>query len=201
MPRLITYLFTLLLALPLMAQEKPEAVVKRFLTKVDNNTLVSDFSITVSANATQPYTQNGKIKMRGEKFWVTVFSTEAAYNGKSLYLYQQDVNELTITNPTPEELLEANPVLFVKALMLQATVKFSASAPDGIYSIDFVPDHQSAGVKKFVLRLRKSDLMPVEIRVVETDQTSTLKFKNQKYDSAVPAFTIKKSGAYINDLR
>lgn len=201
MKRVLIYIYALALSLTAVAQESAKSVVERFLQKVEQKTLSTKFSMTISDQASQPLTTNGTIRMRGECFLLTMFSNEAAYDGKTFYLYQEDINELTLSTPTQEELLQANPVLFAKALMLQATLRFAPAQKEDVYVVEFIPNFQDAGVKKFVLRLRKSDLLPLEIQMKEAKQTTVLRFQEAKYESTYPSFILQKSGAYLNDMR
>ena len=127
---------------------------------------------------------------------------KGAYDGKTYYLYSEDANELTLTNPTPEELREANPVLFARELQRLSKVRFSAASKDqNVYAIELIPNNQDAGVQKFTIKLRRADLVPLEVSVREGQQTTVLCFEEAKYVTTVPSFVIAKQGAFVNDLR
>jgi len=197
-------LLTILLCIcpVLLSAQTADEVVRNFLNKLDKQTLVTDFKVTVAEDATQPMHYNGTISMRGRMFVLNMFGMEAAYDGKTLYLYSSDTDELTLSNPTEEELTEANPLLYARALVLQSTLRFSpGTQKEGVWSVDFLPNYQTEGVKKFVLKLRKSDNMPIEIQIREGKQTTTLTLQNAKYQSAVPSFILSKPDAFLNDLR
>lgn len=202
MKRFFTYCLTLLLTISaLHAEEQASAVVTRFLQKVEQQTLSSAFSMTISDQASQPLTTTGTIKMRGERFLLNMLDYEAAYDGTTFYLYSTDLNELTLTSPTPEELLEANPLLFAKALMLRASLRFAAAQREGEYWVEFVPTYQDGDIKKFVFKIRKSDLLPLEIQMKETGKTTILRFKNASFEKSVPLFVVEKKDAFLNDMR
>lgn len=189
------------LPLALQAQTASE-VTQKFLQKIEKHTLVADLSLTTLKGTQQMPLGNGKIIMRGEKFKLELMDTEAAYDGKTLYLFQQDLNELTLSAPEQEELLNVNPVLFAKALLSMATIRFSASQKDDKHwVIDFVPTNQAAGIQCFVLKLRKTDLAPVEVLVREGKTTTKLQFRTSHFDDFMPSFIIQKNGAYLNDMR
>lgn len=189
------------LPLALFAQTATE-LTQQFLRKVEKQTLVADFSISTIEGAQHTPAGSGKIRMRGTCFTLQMLETEAAFDGKTLYVYQEDINELTLSAPEQQELLEVNPVLFAKALLSQATVRFSASQKDDKHwIIDFVPNNKDAGIQRFVLKLRKSDLAPVEVLVREGKQTTKLSFRSAAFADSLPSFKIQKQGAYINDLR
>jgi len=196
-----------LLLIPLLAVAQSvtftaDEVLTHFLTKIDEQTLSAMFTLTVAETPTTPITYNGHLQMRGEKFRLSLLDNEGAYDGRTYYLYAEDTGELTLTTPTQAELLEANPVLFARELRIKSQVRFAASNKDAKrYVIEIVPDNQEAGIQKFVLKLKKNDLLPEEILVKEDKQTTTLRFTNAAYEKEIPSFVISKPGAFINDLR
>lgn len=191
-----------LMPLALLAEPTADEVLSQFLQKVEKQTLVTSFTITVSEQATQPMIYKGSITMRGDKFLISMFGNEGAYDGKTLYMYAEDTEELTLSNPTQDELIEANPILFAKALRQQAKVRFSGTNRDSkVYAVDLIPNNQSAGVQQISIKISKATLLPVELTVKEGKQLTVIKFTNPKFDSSVPKFSISKPGAFVNDLR
>ena len=189
--------------MPLLLQAQTATeVVQRFLQKVEKQTLVADFTLSSVTGTQQTPAGAGKVRMRGSKFTLEMMDTEAAFDGKTLYVYQEDLEELTLSTPEEQELLEVNPVLFAKALLSQATVRFSATQKDDkCWIVDFMPDNKDAGIQRFVLKLRKSDLVPMEIQVREGKQITRLVFKGAAFTAEQPAFKLEKKGAFINDMR
>lgn len=182
--------------------QTPAEVTQLFLQKIEKHTLVAELSLSRIEGTQQTPLGNGKVRMRGEKFTLEMMDTEAAYDGKTLYVYRQDIDELTLSVPEQDELLDVNPILFAKALLSHATLRFSTSQKDDkFWLIDFVPANQAAGIRRFVLKLRKSDLAPVEVLVREEKTTTRLVFSTSKFEDSVPSFRLQKSGAYINDMR
>lgn len=200
MKRLLTYII-MLLPLSVMAQT-PQQVVQQFMQKLEEKTLASEYAISINDGQAQQTAYSGELKMRGSRFVLTMLETEAAFDGKTLYIYQEDLNELTLSEPSQEELLEANPMLFAKALLKTSALRFSAgTADEKSWSIDFVPASKDAGIQRFVLKLRKSDLLPQEIQIREGKQTTRIRFKNAAFSTEQPAFKLDKKGAFVNDMR
>ncbi len=185
-----------------LSAQTANAILDNFIETVESNTLVTDITMSIAEKAAQPISYSGKLQLRGEQFILSIFGTEAAYDGKTLYLYSADTDELTLTYPTEEELLEVNPVLFAKALRLKADVRFSAAnKSQDIYSIDIIPHAKEAGISKFVIKLHKTTYLPQEITVTEDTQTSKLLFRNTAFSPTPPQCTITKPDAFLNDLR
>lgn len=179
-------------------------VLQSVFTTLDQKTLQSNFTITqtqvASTNTQAPTTYTGSLKMRGSKFLISMLDMDAAYDGKTLYVYSEDTEELTLTNPTKQELLETNPILYAKALL--PVCKYTEKVVGDKTQITLVPNNQSSGIKKFVLRIVTATKVPTSIEIHESKGLiTTLQFKNAKYTTETPTFKLVKQGAYINDLR
>lgn len=184
------------------ALSDPTAVVKAFLQQLQKQTLQTDFSISILNGGERQPAGSGTIQMRDKRFIMRVLTTEAAYDGKTLYIYQDDIQELTLQTPTAEDLVSANPVLFAEALVDASQLKFSTTQRnEQYYVVDFIPTNADAGIQRFVLKLQKKDLIPVEIQVREGRQQTIIRFSNASFTTSLPHFTIDKPDAWVNDLR
>lgn len=195
-------LFCAFFSLALFAQTTPEQVMKQFLDKEQQSLLSTDFSCTMQDEVSQPLTYSGHIDMLGEKFILTMLESEVAYDGTTLYMYTPDIDELTLSHPSHDDLLTLNPIMFAKALMPKCTLRFSPKAnQQTAYVIDFTPKDQSSGIQSFTLRLSRATLVPESITIREQRQTTTLRLSKATYSTQKPAFTLSKPTAFINDLR
>ena len=91
-------------------------VLQSLLSTLEQKTLVSDFSISIVEQQSQPMTYAGDLTMHGKQFALNMLSIEAAYDGKTLYMYNDDMEELSLSIPTEDELMQTNPFLYAKAL-------------------------------------------------------------------------------------
>ena len=175
-------------------------VLSSFLTNLETKTLQSDFTITVAEDVASPMNYPGSLTMQGSKFVLSMFNIEAAYDGKTLYMYSPDIDELTLTNPTEQELLEANPFLYAKALVNVCNVTERESGEQTI--ITLTPKDQSIGINRFVVKVRTADLMPLQLEIKEGKKTSSLKLKNPAFVTSSPKYEIQPGkDTYLNDMR
>jgi len=175
-------------------------ILSSFLTNLETKTLQSDFTVTVAENVASPMNYPGTLTMQGSKFKLSMFNIEAAYDGKTLYMYSPDTDELTLTNPTEQELVEANPFLYAKALVNVCNITERESGEQTI--ITLTPKDQSIGINRFVLKLRTADLMPLQLEIKEGNKSSTLKLKNPKYITGDRKWEIApEKDTYVNDMR
>ena len=92
-------------------------VLQSLLATLEQKTLVSDFSISIAEQQSQPMTYTGDLAMHGKQFRLSMFSMDAAYDDNTLYMYSEDTEELTLSTPTEEELTQTNPFLYAQALL------------------------------------------------------------------------------------
>ena len=179
-------------------------ILSSFMANLEQKTLQSAFTVTVAEEVNAPMNYPGEIIMQGNKFRLEMMDIEAAYDGKTMYMYSGQTDELTLSNPTEQELLEANPFLYAKALVPVCNVT-ERTTQDGLQTIvTLTPKDQSIGINRFVLKLRKSDLMPLSVEIKEGKKTSTLKLKEPKFvpTNSEYIFVLKPSkNTYVNDMR
>jgi hypothetical protein len=175
-------------------------VLQSLFSTLEQKTLQSDFSITITQEQTQPMTYAGTLAMRDQKFALEFFGIEAAYDGQTLYMYNEDAEELTLSTPTQEELIQTNPFLYAQALL--PLCEYAEKAVGDKTQITLTPRDQSLGINKFVLRLVTTTLLPLSAEIHESDgKVTTLRLNHPEYKNECPGFTIEKPEAFINDLR
>ena len=176
--------------------------LERFFGHIATHTLQSDFVLTLAEDASQPMNYPGAIRMRGEQFALTLFDMEAAYDGQTLYVYSESTDELTLSQPTAEELLEANPFLYARALADVCTIT-EQTTKDGKTTIVLTPKEPSAGIQKFTLVLKGN--LPQQLTLKEGKKQTVLRMQNPAYlastDTDANAFRLQKPDAYVNDMR
>ncbi len=177
-------------------------VLSAFLANLETKTLQSDFTVTVAEEVNAPMNYPGSMVMRGRQFKIEMFNIEAAYDGETMYMYSPETDELTLSNPTEEEMVESNPLMYARALVPICNTTERASQDGTQTIITLTPKDQSIGINRFTLRVRNNDLMPLQIDIKEGSKTSTLKLKDPKFVNTKPVFTITPDkDTYVNDLR
>ena len=178
-------------------------VLQSLFALLSEKTMNTDFTITVQEHATQPVTYTGTLTMHGEQFILEAFGTLASYDGKTLYTYNEDANELTLSNPTRDELYQANPLLFAQAMADACEV--TEETRQGVTTLTFVPKERVAIdlITMVVKRLAKGDKQyaPATITIKEGLRTTKVQFRNLGYSDEVVDFVQHAEGAYVNDVR
>lgn len=206
--KIIASLF-LSLSLPCLLTSATATNLDTFLQTLADHTLRSDFVISISEDASQPMNYPGTITMRGDRFTLEMFDMEAAFDGKTLYVYSATTDELTLSTPTEQELMEANPFRYAQALSKVCTITEQPIVVQaGAHlTITLTPNDQTAGILRFTLALRQEKQqgaplwLPQEITIKEGKQQTTLRLTNPTYTTNIPSFTLTKPDAFLNDLR
>ncbi len=97
-----------------------DALFERFKTEY----FVSEISITITEN-NQPMTFNGSVRLHGEQFYIAYMDGEMAFDGTTMYNYQEDIDELTLSYPTLAEQIDANPMFFTESLLEESSVRMT----------------------------------------------------------------------------
>ena len=201
-------------------------VLQSLLATLEQKTLVSDFTMTYTqspiansqspiANSQSPITYTGNLAMHGKQFSLSMFNMEAAYDGNTLYMYSDELEELSLSTPTEEELVQTNPFLYAQALLpvcqyaekvvgdkTQITLTPTSNSQSPIANSQPPIANTQSPIAKFVLRVTTATLLPTMVEIHETEgPLTTLRLNNARYTNETPSFVIEKEGAFINDLR
>ena len=178
-------------------------VLQSLFAALEQKTLQSDFTITIADTQSavaysQPMTYSGTLAMHGKQFILEMFGIEAAYDGNTLYMNIEDTEELSLSTPTEEELVQTNPFLYAQALL--PICQYAEQTIGDKTQITLTPTQSP--IAKFILRVATTTLLPLSAEIHEVEgQITTLRLTNSQYTDEVPSFTIEKEGAFINDLR
>ena len=194
-------------------------VLQSLLATLEQKTLVSDFTMTYTqspiANSQSPITYTGNLAMHGKQFSLSMFNMEAAYDGNTLYMYSDELEELSLSTPTEEELVQTNPFLYAQALLpvcqyaekvigdkTQITLTPTSNSQSPTANSQPPIANNQSPIAKFILRVTTATLLPVSAEIHETEgNITTLRLTNPQYTDTAPDFVIEKEGVYVNDLR
>ena len=172
------------------------------LSALDTKTMQSAFTLSVTDDQSQPMTYTGDITIHGRQFLLAIWTTEAAYDGETFYMYSDDSEELTLSTPTEEELLQTNPFLYAQALVPVCKIEERALSNKDRTVITLTPNDTSTGIARFTMQVNTTTLLPLSVEIRETSgKTTSLRLNNPTYLTATPSFTISKPNALLNDLR
>ncbi len=192
------------LCVDLMAQNNREAErrVKEAIAELKHSVYEGCFTLLVY-NAQQEVEdkQSGNITLKGEKFRMTLGGNEVKYDGKTQWVFISEYNEVSITEPTAEELREVNPLAMIEHYM--ATNRISQGEKG---MINFYP-HTPKESEYFRVELYLSKYnLPTRLIVYQTNGNKVAiyldELKKVSVDNSYFIFDVAKyPNVDVNDLR
>lgn len=163
--------------------------------------LSADYSFSAGGEAAK-----GSIITSGDKFYIYSAELSTWYDGRTQWTYTPATNEVSITEPTPEELQQINPFAIISAFRkaYKSTLLKSAA---GTYKIQLLPASKNASISKAVVTMDANTYYPSKIELtIDNNSLVTINVKNVKTGANYPASTFvfdksKYPHAEIVDLR
>ena len=145
--------------------------------------------------------QTGDITLKGNRFRLTLAGNETKFDGKTQWVYMSEYNEVSITEPTADELRELNPLVMIEHYVATDRI---AMGEDG--EINFYPQMpKESEYFKVELHMNKLNL-PTRLIVHQSNGNKiTIYFEQLKkasIDNSYFVFDIAKyPNVEVNDLR
>ncbi|MBQ9439722.1 MAG: outer membrane lipoprotein carrier protein LolA [Paludibacteraceae bacterium] len=208
MKRQITTLILIALTLLTWAQ-KPVEVVDAVLKKMQAGGITTNYTLSVTEKGKPtPQIFRGKMTMLGSKYLIEADGMKIGFNGKTQWAYAADDNEVTLSEPTQEEISQMNPIALVKAYKQACKIIFSMTEKDqNFHVLEFYPKDKFADLKCLTIYVNKTSNVPARLTMT-TNSGSRTEMKlagvktSQKIDAQI--FEFKETAfpnAEINDLR
>ena len=199
--KIFTYLiFSAIAVIAFAANPSATKIVEKTLSTIRNApSITSSMSVTSSGK-----TMKGSMTLSGDRF---AFSSQEMciwFDGKTLWSYSGNTNEVTLTEPTDEELQEVNPFAYIKAARIGFNHKL-ISQNAAVNVVELTPKAKS-DVKKIVVTINKSSNLPSKIAVTSTSGDLVITLTATKIGKGLSddTFRFKKANfpnAVIVDLR
>ncbi len=156
MKKIIFILFAVL-PLVLFAQNDREAErrVKAVVSELKQSVYEGRFTLLYyNAQSETTDKQSGDLTIKGNKFRMTLGANETKFDGSTQWVFVSEYNEVSITEPTKEELREINPLAMIEYYVAKDKI---SQGEDG--AINFYPtDPKSSEYFRIELRLDKANL-------------------------------------------
>ncbi len=202
--RKIITLLVLVLAAAMCAQAETAAeLMKR---AADRLAAAPSLTVKFTATAGDGSTASGTITMARQKFTLDMPGQRVWYDGRLMYSYNVAAGETSLTEPTPDELMEINPFDILHQWQRSYDARL-LTAPAGQQRVQLTSKRKGSAVKRAVVTLSSATGLPAAIEA-EMSNSATLKVKvtSAAVGKALPAsaFTYpaaKYPGVEVVDLR
>ncbi|MDR0370842.1 MAG: outer membrane lipoprotein carrier protein LolA [Prevotellaceae bacterium] len=190
--------------------ESADKLLGQVINSIEKSVVASDFTLKIKdASTGETYETTGNFLLKGDKFALKTTETEVFFDGKTQWVYFPQIEEVSINEPTKDELNETNPLAILLACKSRCTVKHSAQkAPDALsYYIELHPKKADDHLKSIRLLLDKNSKALKSVSIIEKNGNTTfLKLTNYSQKTTAPDSIFKFDkrnypGVGINDLR
>ena len=173
--------------------QKAKAILERVTKSMkSNNTLQADFTYIMENKSENIYEENlGKVTLNGEKYKLELPSLglEIFCNGKIIWSFVKDANEVSITSSDDEVTGLMNPVKLFTIYQYGFENRFVEEKNiDGVtvYVVDLFPEDESVEYKKMQIQIDKNRMMIRSVFMMGHDGNDyTVKVNNIKNNVSV----------------
>ena len=148
---------------------------------------------------------NGTILLQGNKFCTRLSNTITWFDGKTMWSYVKDNEEVNVTEPKPAQVAKMNPYAFIDMYKSGYDIAFGVNTHD-YFEVVLTTKNDTNTIKKAVIRIDRFSYQPKYILMggskadIEIKVTSYKKGKKQA-DTAFKFNKKKYPNAEIIDLR
>jgi outer membrane lipoprotein carrier protein len=215
MKTIILFLTYFLFLGRLNAQQDPEA--KKILDRVSEknksySTIQVNFVLSIdNRRENQKSSTSGLIKIKGEKYYMESMGTKVYFNGKIMWSYAEDINEVTISEPdTVSGDFVENPALifdFYNRDFKYHLVGESKLDAGWMYEIDLFPKELNQPYSRFKIFIRRDTDELYMVKAIGKDGVDYSAYlKDPKYNQPIgdEVFTFKPEkhkGIEVVDMR
>ena len=203
MKKIIFILFAIL-PLIMFAQNDKEAErrVNTVVSELKQSVYEGRFTLLYyNAQAETTDKQLGDLTIKGDKFRMTLGANETKFDGRTQWVFVSEYNEVSITEPTKEELREINPLAMIEYYVSKDKI---SQSDDG--AINFYPTNpKESEYFRIELRLNKTNLPSRLVIHQKNGDKITLIFDNlnktKVSDDCFVFDVVKYPNVEVNDLR
>jgi len=208
------YIFSIVLFInsicSISAQKTPdsEELIKNFIQSIQSSAIQTGFSITsTEKNTLNSQRFSGKLLLKGNQFYLEMDDMLVWFNGKTQWVYLKQSNEVSITEPTEEEIAEVNPVAVLSAFKLKSNLKMGKSKNPQNVKIEMTPKKKSESFSKVEAEFVKTSGNLALIRIYNSNGSKQeIHLNNYRLQQQIPTSSFvfdrnKYKNVIINDLR
>ncbi len=185
--------FTSLVALKAQQDTEAQKILDRASKKLKNyETVEADFSLNIDNKMEDLHSKStGSIQIKGNKYYMESMGSEVYFDGKTMWSYMEDINEVTITTPSTEEgdFVE-NPALIFSFYDRDFKYRLIGEANvdnHWCYEIDLYPNNLNQPYSRFKLFIIKENDAIYMVQAISKDAIDyTIFITNSRFNNPIP---------------
>lgn len=203
-------MLSMMLSIPMLAQKNSEArkILDATAKKINTATgIEAGFKITGFVGSTEQGSGSGTVLLKGKKYQLNMGDVVSWFDGKTLWSYNADIQEVNVTTPTRKELQSMNPYAFVSLYKKGYNYTYQKAIYNDkeMYDVKLKAEKGNSDIPEIIITITK-EYTPVCIRMRQGNNWSRItitKFNTSKNFSDA-TFTFPKNkypDAEIIDMR
>ena len=206
MKKLSIIISAILIAISTSAQSnsKAKAVLDKTASVIRNaGDIKADFSATSTSGS-----MSGTVFLHKNMLHLTSPGIKCWYDGKTLWTYRKETNEVNVTTPTAAEQHSINPYLFINIYKkgYSYTMRETKLKGKACYEVTLSATSPTNKLRKMVINIDKATYYPLSVNMQRTKNNTQIYILNcktkQKFKDATFRFpTAEYKSAEIIDLR
>ncbi|MDD4609577.1 MAG: outer membrane lipoprotein carrier protein LolA [Bacteroidaceae bacterium] len=162
-----TLLFLLFLSIGCTAQDRADGLLQKCILLLEKSTgIQAKFTSTLRFSSGEENSSSGEIYLKKERFKIVTPRSISWFDGTTLWSYVSLNEEVTISEPTTEELNEMNPYALISNYKQKYTAHYQGEEvlhQEKTYCIKLVPQDMESDFSSIKVYLTVKDLQPLSI--------------------------------------
>ena len=110
----------------------------------------------------------GDIAVKGEKFAITTTANSTIFNGKTQWTISSDDKEISVFEPTADEIAQINPFSIIRSYEKNYNIKLISSDNTAV-EIQLIPKKKDTSIKKIVITFGAKTKLPQRMMLTLDD--------------------------------
>lgn len=201
--KIILLLVSLCMLVPAYAAESASQILDKAVSNINKKSNLS-CSFTISGDGTA---LSGKLVLAKNKFKITTPAASTWYDGTTMWTANNSSKEITVVNPTVQEVNETNPFSYLYSYKTDYKVYFSKRKNNSSYLVLLNPKKRNSEIKAIEIALNKKTLTPEHFIIRDRNDKiisvtiSSLTFNNSIKPSIFTCPVKSMTGFEVVDLR
>lgn len=182
MNKLLSIITLIIFAFPSFAQDEETAkqILDDFSSRLNSfSSVKADFTFTdINLREQTNDSYEGNVTFKGDKFRLNVLETETWFNGKTLWNFLPDVNEVNVSEPDQEDdVILYNPFKLFTSPEARFKYGFRGELSEGgepVYEIDLIPLDLEQEYSRIRIRILKLSMDLLSVKYFRKDGNNYL---------------------------
>lgn len=132
----------------------------------------------------------GELKMKGKKFYLNTQDMTTWYDGKTMWSYAKNINEVNITEPSTQELMSINPYYSLSHYKRFFGVSELKPARSGERQISLIPTDRNNPLSRIIITIATATLSPISFEITDQNKNTThISITDYNTKASLPAQT------------